>query len=360
MSIKIYSDTKVYVVAPANTATGGPELLHQLVYHLRKELSIDAYMYYLPNNHPNPVHEAYRKYNNPFVRNVDDNFNNLIIVPEVYGMISILGKYKNIRKVVWWLSVDNFFLSKIFSSRKNLFIYRSLNKLFYFSFNKQLFDMQELAYKKYLSLDNMVNYVEKEPFVQEADYHLVQSFYAKDFLKKANIRKPIYFLSDYLNENFLKIKTNISEKKDIVAYNPKKGFFFTKKIIKAAPNIKFIPIINMARDEVIKTLQIAKVYIDFGNHPGKDRLPREAAILNCCVITGKKGAAKYYEDVPIPNEYKFDDKVENIPKIINKIRDCFSNFEKRYKDFDSYRDIIKQEPKKFVSDLEQIFTKINI
>jgi hypothetical protein len=39
------------------------------------------------------------------------------------------------------------------------------------------------------------------------------------------------------------------------------------------------------------------------------------------------------EDVPIPDEYKFEDREENISKIIEKIRDCFENFEERYKNF---------------------------
>jgi hypothetical protein len=109
---------------------------------------------------------------------------------------------------------------------------------------------------------------------------------------------------------------------------------------------------------VIKTLQKAKVYIDFGNHPGKDRIPREAAILGCCVITGKRGSAAFFEDVPIPDEYKFEDKEKNIPKIIDKIKDCLENYEKRYEDFDYYREVIKNEPQKFIEDLRKIFIKV--
>ena len=30
-----------------------------------------------------------------------------------------------------------------------------------------------------------------------------------------------------------------------------------------------------------------KLYIDFGGFPGKDRLPREAVMHDCCIITGK-------------------------------------------------------------------------
>jgi len=114
----------------------------------------------------------------------------------------------------------------------------------------------------------------------------------------------------------------------------------------------------MSRDEVIKTLQKAKVYIDFGNHPGKDRIPKEAATLGCCVITGKKGSAAFFEDVSIPEEYKFKDKEENIPKIVDKIKDYFKNYEERYKDFSYYGEVIKNEPQRFIEDLKKIFVKV--
>jgi len=354
MSIKIYPNTKVYVVAPANTATGGPELLHQLVFHLRNDFNIEAYMYYVPSDLPDPVHPEYKQYNNPYVKEIEEKKENLLIVPEVIDGIRVLPKYSEIRKVIWWLSVDNLYLSAILSSKRNFFFRRVINKISNLIFNKHLFDINELALKKLTRLD-LSNFDQ----VKQADFHLVQSYYAMHHLESNGISKrKIFYLSDYLNERFLKIETDLSKKENIVVYNPKKGFSFTKRIIKASSDIKFIPLINMTRQQVIKTLQRAKVYIDFGNHPGKDRIPREAAILGCCVITGKRGSAKYFEDVPIPEEYKFEDKEESIHRIISKIRDCFENFEEKYKDFNYYRRIIKEEPEKFVDNLKKNFVKV--
>lgn len=356
MSIEIYQDTKIYVAAPANAATGGPELLHQLVYHLRKDLGIDAFVFYYPNNHPDPIPSEYKHYNVPFVREIEDKEENILIVPEVTSGIKLLHNYSTIRKVLWWLSVDNFYLSALLSSRKNFFFRRAINKLSRLFFNKPVFDIGELALKK-IKKYSLQDFKE---IIEQVDFHLVQSYYAMMHLQKNNIPKnKIFYLSDYLNEDFLKINTDLSKKENIVVYNPKKGFVFTRKIIKKAPDIKFVPIVNMTRKQVIETLQRAKVYIDFGNHPGKDRIPREAAILGCCVITGMRGSAKYFEDVPIPNEYKFEDKEENIPRIIDKIRECFENYEKKTKDFESYREIIKSEPEKFIEDLKKIFGKYN-
>ncbi len=338
--LNIYKDTKVYVAAPAAGATGGPELLHQLAYHLRNYLNIATYMFYYPTNHPNPIHPEYKIYNNPFVREIEDDKDNILIVPEVKSGLDFLGKYEKIRKIIWWLSVDNFYLSTAQNYKKNFF---------------SKYDISEIALKK---LKIQLN-LRKFEMIVNVDFHLVQSFYAKEHLEEAGISKEkILYLSDYLNKDFLSIQTDLSKKENIVVFNPKKGFLFTKKIIQAAPNMKFVPLINMTRQQVIETLQKAKVYIDFGNHPGKDRIPREAAILGCCVITGKRGSAAYFEDVAIPGSYKFEDKKENIQKIIEKIKDCLENFEEKYKDFDYYRQVIKYEPQKFVKDLKKIFVKV--
>jgi hypothetical protein len=42
MSVKIYPNAKIFISCPFNTATGGPELLHQPGYHLRKDLNFDT------------------------------------------------------------------------------------------------------------------------------------------------------------------------------------------------------------------------------------------------------------------------------------------------------------------------------
>lgn len=351
MGIKLFPNTKIYVISPANMFTGGPEALHQLVYHLRKNLKLDAYMFYQPTNHPNPISSNLKQYNNPFVREIEDNEENILISPEPITYIKTMKKYKHIRKIIWWLSIDNFYYSVYSSSKKNLLI-RAVNKTSSTLFKKNLFDVNTLNSEGISLVAGKISIPDETILA-----HFVQSTYALKHLESKGIKKEkIYYISDYLNENFLKINTNLSKKKDLVAYNPKKGFIFTKRIINSAKNIRFIPIENMSRNKVIKLLQEAKCYIDFGNHPGKDRIPREAAMLGCCVITGKKGSANYFEDLPIPDRYKFNDTDENIPLIVNELTDCIKNFKRRYKEFNRYRNAIKKQSKGFLSDIKIIFS----
>ena len=105
-------------------------------------------------------------------------------------------------------------------------------------------------------------------------------------------------------------------------------------------------------------LGTSKVYIDFGNHPGKDRIPREAAIMGCCVITGKRGSAYFHEDVMIPDEYKFEDRLDAIPSIVELIQNCMTNYEERLLDFEQYRAYIKNEQKQFSKDVESVFMNV--
>ena len=111
----------------------------------------------------------------------------------------------------------------------------------------------------------------------------------------------------------------------------------------------------MSFEEILKLQQNSKVYIDFGFHPGKDRIPREAAINGCCVITGMEGAAKFHEDIPISEEYKIEFNEDNVAKIIEKIKDCFENYETKTKDFVAYKQMILNEESKFEEDIDRIF-----
>lgn len=94
---------------------------------------------------------------------------------------------------------------------------------------------------------------------------------------------------------------------------------------------------------------------DFGNFPGKDRLPREAVIHKCCIITGKNGASFFYEDLPIPEEYKIRTKMANLNKISSLIDDIFVHYNDRVGDFDFMRRMILDEHAIFVKEIENIF-----
>ncbi|MBW2942279.1 hypothetical protein [Zhongshania aquimaris] len=330
----------VYVAAPANQASGGPELLHQLVAALRQN-GVKAYIYYyrrIPGR--DPIHQEFAGYGNLYVDTIDDSPKNILIAPET--QTDILDNYTWLKKTIWWMSVDFYYKSLGFSIKRHKMLknkwLRYLLLLGKSSKTKRYF---------FFSKDGTESYV-----------HFVQSEYARGHLLEKGIHSgSILFLSDYLNSSFISLSVQALkvEKKDIVAFNPKKGAEFTNKLRASMPDVEFVPIENMSRAQVIELLSTAKVYIDFGEHPGKDRIPREACILGACILTGRDGSAAYDVDVPIPSDYKYKRHPNSISEIDIKIRQCFADYHLLCKDFDDYREMIRNEEARFVRDVRQIF-----
>jgi disulfide oxidoreductase YuzD len=73
--------------------------------------------------------------------------------------------------------------------------------------------------------------------------------------------------------------------------------------------------------------RLAKIYIDFGHHPGKDRIPREMAACGCIVITGNEGTSASDVDVPVgPRKFKQHDGQYDYVDIKNQIRNDLDNY----------------------------------
>lgn len=342
--IEVFPETKIYILAPSDYVTGGVECLHQLSDKLIK-LGYNAFLYYIPKTKLGVVKE-YKNYKVNKVEKIEDDKKNIIIIPETW--IDKVNKFHKIRKCIYWLSVDNVkrtttlpigrINKKIPFFRKNFpKIYEKLKEL-YSKFNKKgkiLFDFNDVKNKEI--------------------FHLAQSDYAKNFLEQKKVKK-IYMLGDYLNKEHF-VKKNI-KKEDLVAYNPKKGKKITKRIINYSKDIKYVALENMTPEEVSITLKRCKVYIDFGEHPGKDRLPREAALNDCCIIVGGVGSAKFYKDMPIKKEYKFKINPVDLRKVVRKIKECLINYESKIKDFRDYKKMIMKEEEIFEKQIKNIFKKV--
>jgi hypothetical protein len=315
--------TKKIQVCCIRSVTGGPELLHQLVDQLRKN-GHDATIVYLPLGEPFECPEPYRIYDAP-QSDLQDEPGVLVIVPEV--STALLRKLKQATGAVWWLSVDN-----------------------YLGVNRE--SCLKDAYRRYKSiiLGRRLPLRSLRKF-----HHFAQSHYAFEFLEKAGIKA--YPLSDYLGAAHLEQpKWPLYIKQDIIVYNPKKGVGITTLLRKANPDIRFIAIENMAPQKVAELLARAKLYIDFGHHPGKDRLPREAAMAGCCVITGRRGSAANPFDITIPEKYKFDERSSDFLVAFRKqALSLLRDYENRRLEFDSYRARIRAENALFIQQVEELF-----
>ncbi|MFM5293063.1 hypothetical protein ACEUAI_02300 [Aeromonas veronii] len=313
---------RVVVCCPGGVVTGGPELLHQFVDALRAR-DIDAKILYTPFDTKFNITSAYIKYNISTLSYEDVTDNDVIIIPEVLTVM--VNFFKKNKIYLWWLSVDNYFSSNPPGSLKAT-IGHALHVL---------------------RGDKLPVYKLKDIRIS----HLVQSQYAKDFLAKNSIKST--FLTDYLNTEHLEQEIKFSIKERKIAFNPKKGFECTQKLISKNSDIEFVPIQNMTPVEVRALLQTSMIYIDFGNHPGKDRFPREAAMAGCCIITGRNGSAANANDICIPDEFKLDSRSSSFENdfsiIVKKIMDNYHVYTKYY---DKYRSVIASEREAFEGQVE--------
>lgn len=329
----LQNNDKIYVVCPYYYKTGGTELAHQLVHMICKLGGKAEITYFGDKNAKRVINPAFLEYVEDFVdiSQVEDREDNIIVLPEIRP--DLADGLKKVQKYVWWMSVDNFL------EWDNPWIYSKQHGLI-----KTVWGIL----KGYIR-------IKKYEFSSDVK-HLYQSEYAHQFLLQKGMTN-CYRLSDYINKVYLDdgFKGSTADRKNQVLYNPKKGYEFTQKIIQATPNVKWIPIQNMSTEDVRRLMNESKLYVDFGNHPGKDRFPREAAISGCCIITGRRGSANYYEDIPISDLYKFEDKDENISVIATQIRRCLGEYETAIDDFHEYCDFIKSEYALFENDVKEIF-----
>jgi hypothetical protein len=316
---------KIIVLCPAGSTTGGAENLHQLVNALRSHGG-DAYISYYPDEAGKGTKEFFEQYGAP-VHTPADSTSNIIIIPE--NSTFLARKYPKSTKVIFWLSIDNYLNRKGDSWRTDIYKYfRSLQTT-----RMRISTLQDCL-------------------------HIAQSSYATHFLAKRGLHS--YYIGDYLNDDFNQAKEMSKlQKLDQVLFNPKKGSQYIKRLQVLDPNISFKPIINMTRDEVYSTMMQSKIYIDLGLHPGKDRIPREAVSMGCCIMTCKKGSARNPFDVPIPAEYKFDLKRAGLIKILDQVRTVFSDFDARQNDFDHYRKVVRNEKISFLNNTTNLLDIIS-
>lgn len=331
---------KAYVLAPYAYATGGVELAHQLVDYLR-EHKCEAYIVYIENGRKisqnQEITPAYKRYNIQTVKNIEDTESNILICPEIY--FDFMYRFKKIKLGFWWMSVDNHY--------DNCNLYDGIR--FKTSILGKIKIIIRFIIKKECRHKNTIKDIKR---YGDRILHFYQSHYAQFHLYQHGFSQ-VFPLSDYINTEF--INNSFEKRENIVLYNPAKGLDFTNKIRKCLPDVKFVALKNMSRDELKKVMQKSKLYIDFGHFPGKDRLPRECVINGCCIITGKLGASFFYEDVPLPEGFKFECKSGNISNICIKIRYVMEHYEKCSSLFIDYRNQIVREKAIFHNEIHDIF-----
>ncbi len=293
--------TKIQILCPANSVSGGPEALHQLCHVLRRKGNDAAILYYssksdvLEKKHNIPV--PYLGYDIAIQSEPLDEPYVATVIAEV--ATHFIRHFRRSKKVIWWLSVDNFF--------------RHLNS------GASIVEQRECL-------------------------HMAQSEYAMHFLRKNELAG--HYLTDFIPESAF-VAGLSGPRPPIVAYNPRKGIDTTEALMKRCGDLPiWLKLEALSQADVAGVLQTAAVYIDFGEHPGRDRLPREASLSGAVVITGKRGAAGFFQDVPLPDRFKIGEDEPDFEKraveLIGELLSSNNAFDQAFLEQDRYRRWIRR------------------
>lgn len=300
---------EVLHVCPAKLATGGTEGIHNLVQALKMNGADAKILYTGKSDDPQP--KQYKEYGCEYITEFPKDFDGCVIFPEVFANCILDTQYEKCRVAVNWQGVDVYYWNNP-ERLHNLFLYR------------------------------------------EDAIHIANSEYAVDHLYKLGI--DAVKISDCLNDAYFQDFDGEFERCNTVLYNPTpiKLTDFQKIVMARCSTeygIKFRPLIGYSQDELISIFRHSKLYIDFGVFSGRERLPREAVMCGCCILTSDKGTAGYYEDNAIPDQYKMN----SIDGAIKSIRTILSNYDQFKADFDYYRNALRRDKANYLDEVRHLY-----
>ena len=316
---------KVVILCPA-VVTGGPEAMHQLCDAINKAGGSSMLVYYdgesaldLSDNMiasqpilPAAFLDAYRNYDAPHEEMVKLSSDMLVVFPETLALHAF--SFRGCQRAVWWLSVDNGL---------------DLEPLF--------------SYKQFCD-----GYFNDQTLI-----HFYQSDYARNFLMEHGAR-TFYPLFDYINRGFLQ-HSPTPLKQALVSFFPAKGRALANSFFEHAGDLPSVAIENMTPQQVSDTLRQTTVYIDFGHHPGKDRVPREAAVSGNIVFIHSKGAGCHFQDYPLDPFFAFTLVDIKTGELAQKVRACLANPTYYYNQQWLYRRRIENELEEYALQVKTIF-----
>lgn len=326
----------IYVLYPRGLRTGGPEALHQLVDTLRG-LGQDAYLTPLPRSTRHERVAEYGHYDAP-ERAFVDAPDHALVAPETN--IAQLRWAKKAARVCWWLSIDS---SPLFYAQRQS-IYRTSLSL-----------SERLEQGAWVGLE-VAHRVGMRGRAWQDVFHLAQSHYAWNFLYSRLDVVPSLVTDFTPSEQLDELaRPPVTERGRTVAYNPKKGGWVVDELRHRGAPYDFVALEGMTRVEVLRTLCRSAVYLDAGHHPGKDRMPREAALAGALALVARRGAGANSLDVPIPWEHKISMTGDVAENAAQRLKEVFSDLADHKDRQSGYEPFVRGERQRFEREVSAFF-----
>jgi hypothetical protein len=331
---KVYDDVLIFC---PEIRTGGPEALHQLAYQITCHGGSARMVYYAPFSRievedgvlrchadasPMPAHFA--QYHPQVLTEARLGPATLVVFPEPLSHFAAKSDVAY-QRALWWLSLDN-------GLPQNPGLVED-------DYRRRFFADPDLAH--FFQSDYALNYLRDSGSVR---YHPLSDYTDQDFVHRSLIA----------SEN-----PPIGARSNTICFFPNKGAELAARFIDGSaalpPDVHFVPIRDMTKAQVRDTLFGARLYIDFGHHPGKDRVPREAAVAGAVILLRAAGAANHFLDHPLPAEYLFTDEDVASGALHRKTAMILDDPDRHFANQRHYRDAILLERERFDLEVRSFF-----
>ena len=313
---------RIYVASPLGQRTGGPEALTLLVHSFR-ERGLEAYLIPMRNFRGKDNHPEYDFYNVKIAERIADPTRDHFVLTEVSPIESRreLSQLPDERIWMLWLSVNfspipearyysatqadcSFFPSGANEKLPDLWPYDdapiSSGRFPTLREAQRRITASGLSRARALAIETAsIKYARR---VSRRSINFgTQSCYGQSFVRR-HLEREAFLITDYPRP--MPDVGDVKRRPSVVAYNGAKSQWKIAELQALLPDVEFLPIQNMSFDEVCRNLAAAALYVEIGHLPGRDRLPREAALLGTPCIMLARGAGFCWDDFPIGVDYR--------------------------------------------------------
>ena len=366
---------KFYVACPLGDRTGGPEALALLVHSMRKR-GVDAHLIPMRNFRGRQPHPEYDYLDYSVVDHMPRHDDAHLVLTEVSPIESRTQLNRTADQNIWmlWLSVNN---SPIPAAR----YYRADETCCSFwppgsggTMTGQPWSTDETeltgpvprvresvrraggwtprTFRQLATHWESIRYAEST--VRRNINFGTQSYYGQGFIR-TRLQRDSFVLTDYPRVATVASQTRES---NLVAYNGAKGKYRLPDLRDLLPDVTFVPIEGMTFDEVCRTLARATLYVELGNLPGRDRLPREAANYGTPTVLLARGAGYCWDDFPIGERYRIPYTTDWAARMAQVIRDVLADPRQINEDQSSFREWVAGEPARYDMSLDAWLSRV--
>ncbi len=149
-----------------------------------------------------------------------------------------------------------------------------------------------------------------------------QSFYGQGFIS-SELGSESFIITDY--PRAMPNLADVKKAPGVVTFNGAKGRWKLRELEPLLPDVEFRAIEGMTYSDVCRALAESSLYVELGHLPGRDRLPREAALAGTPTVLLARGAGFCWADFPLGEKYRIPYTVDWAQQMAPVIREALAD-----------------------------------